>query len=68
MEALLPPNIDRGPRILAAFWAPFPLTVVLLYARLYVQISRKNVGVADWFVLIAWVSLNILLSHSTAID
>lgn len=47
MSGLPPPpdgDQNRGPALLAAFWTPFPITVMLIFTRLYVRISMRNLG------------------------
>ena len=53
------PDVDRASSLLAIFWAPFPLTVVLLGARFFVRLRIKKVGLDDYAMLLAWVSYSV---------
>ena len=53
------PNVDRASSLFAIFWAPFPLTVLFLGARLFVRLRIRNVGLDDCAMLLAWVSDSI---------
>ena len=64
MQALpLPPDGDqnRAPQLLALFWAPFPITAVLVSTRLFVRLRLKNLGWDDYLMFIAWVTQLCLL-------
>ena len=56
----MPPGGDqnRAPALLAVFWTPFPITVVLLCARLFVRLRLKNVGLDDCSMVLAWVEIH----------
>jgi len=48
---------DRAPQLLAAFWVPFPFLVALVAARMAVRYKMRNIGVDDWLMLVALVSI-----------
>ena len=47
---------NRAPALLALFWTPFPLTVALICARIFVRLRFKNLGMDDYAMLFAWVA------------
>ena len=48
-------NQNRASGLLAVFWAPYPITVILLAARLFVRLRLKNLGMDDYSMFLAWV-------------
>ena len=67
MQALpIPSDGDRNraPELLALFWTPFPITLFLVYTRVYVRSRMKTFGWDDGCMIAAWV--NITLNTATA--
>ena len=62
-----PSDVNRAPQLLAALWIPFPVTIALLAARLYVRIVKRKLGCDGWFMVIAWVRTSMMsLRYPTA--
>lgn len=49
-------NRNRAPALLAIFWTPYPFTVALICARLFVRLRIKNLGLDDYAMFLAWVA------------
>lgn len=60
MSGLPPPpggDRNRGSALLAVFWTPVPITIMLIFTRLYVRISMRNLGPDDYLMFVAWVKM-----------
>ncbi|KAL8687846.1 MAG: hypothetical protein Q9218_006091 [Villophora microphyllina] len=61
----LGPDTDRATSLLAILWTPFPLTVALICARLFVRLKSKILGLDDHAMVLAWMLQTVALSLST---
>ena len=48
-------NQNRASTLLAVFWAPYPIVVILLAARFFVRLRIKSLGGDDYSMFLAWV-------------
>ena len=48
---------NRASTILAIFWVPYPILVILIAARISVRIKIQSLGLDDLFMVLAWVSV-----------
>ena len=58
MEAIpRPPDGDqnRDGAMLAVFWAPFPITVLVVSLRLLARTMIKGLGADDFLIVVSWV-------------
>lgn len=53
----LPPDEDRGPRLLGIFWTMVAVSTVMLSLRFYVRFKIHSIGWDDWMMLLTWVCL-----------
>jgi len=61
MELPPPPSdgdVNRGPALLACIWTPIPVAIFVLGLRFYVRIKINGMGIDDYMMLIAAVSLS----------
>ncbi|KAJ5916916.1 hypothetical protein N7504_000931 [Penicillium tannophilum] len=65
MSASLPPDVDRSAALLSSFWIPFPFTFLFICTRLYSRVLRKDLGLDDFLIVVAWVLYLIGLCLST---
>lgn len=61
LDASLPPNENRGPKLLALYWTEVVLAVIIIVLRFYSRIRIKGLGWDDWIMLFTVVSS--LLPH-----
>ena len=47
---------NRASALLALFWTLYPFTVALIFARLFVRLRIKNLGLDDYAMFLAWVA------------
>lgn len=74
MSANTPPSTvaasaNRGPAILAVSWIECVVAILIVGARLYTRSCLiHNVGIDDWMILLALVSLpSISIHHKTPV-
>ena len=60
----LPPDDDRGPGLLGFVYVLFAFTSLVLSARVFVRVRLRNLGLDDYFMVLAWVSLDVSLCES----
>ena len=46
---------NRAPTVLAIFWVPYPILVILIAARMFVRSRTQYLGLDDYFMFLAWV-------------
>ena len=46
---------NRVSTILAIYWTPYPILVILIGARVFVRVKIQYLGLDDYFMLLAWV-------------
>ncbi|KAI1345328.1 integral membrane protein [Xylaria sp. FL0043] len=51
----LPPDVDRGPRLIAMFWSYTAIILVVLSLRFYARYKIRAIGLDDWLMLITVV-------------
>lgn len=51
----IPPNEDRGPRLLAMYWTECIIVVIVVALRFYSRIKIKGLGQDDWIILFTLV-------------
>jgi len=59
-QPAMEPDVDRAPRLLAAFWVPLPFMIGVVGSRMLVRYKMRNAGVDDWLMVVALVRLLIL--------
>ncbi|PWY88383.1 hypothetical protein BO70DRAFT_350749 [Aspergillus heteromorphus CBS 117.55] len=63
--AAIPPNVNRSPGLITSLWVPWPFATLLLIARFWSRIARRDLGLDDWFMLVCWVLYTTAISLST---
>ena len=53
----LPPNDDRGPGLLGFVYVSFALASLVLATRVFVRVRLRSLGLDDYLMVLAWVSL-----------
>ena len=48
---------NRASAILATLWAPYPIVVILIAARIFVRVKIQSLGLDDFLMFLAWVSV-----------
>ena len=48
-------NQNRASIVLAVYWVPYPILVILIAARMFVRVKIRHLGLDDWFMFLAWV-------------
>ena len=67
-------NQNRASTILAVYWVPYPILVILIAARMFVRVKIQHLGLDDWFMFLAWVrvikysSCNVLTTSKIMIS
>lgn len=63
-------SANRGPAILAVSWIEYVVAIVIVGARMYTRSCLiHNVGIDDWMILLALVSLpGISIRHKTPVS
>lgn len=63
MNTVLPPNEDRGPKLVALFWSLIAVAYLFVAARFYARHVIRGIGLDDWMILVSIVgSCHALLS------
>lgn len=52
----LPPDEDRGPQLIGAFWTWSALSIILVMLRFYARYQLRAIGLDDWMMLITVAS------------
>lgn len=50
-------NQNRASSVLAIYWVPYPILVILIAARIFVRVKIQSLGLDDFFMFLAWVSV-----------
>lgn len=50
-SSIYPPDVDRGPRLEAAYWVWSSLAIILVTLRFYARIKIRGLGWDDWMML-----------------
>ena len=53
----LPPNEDRGSRLLALYWTECIIACIVVGSRVFWRLKLKNLGWDDWFMVFTIVYL-----------
>ena len=65
--SMLPPDEDRGPKLMAMFWSYCAISIVLVTLRFYARIQIRAVSWDDWLMLATVVLFVIGTSFITTI-
>ncbi|KAK3390661.1 hypothetical protein B0H63DRAFT_121401 [Podospora didyma] len=63
--SMLPPDDDRGPKLLAMFWSYCAISIVMVALRFYARIQIRAVSWDDWLMLLTVVIFVIGASFIT---
>ena len=59
---------DRSGSLMAMFWTQVPIAIIVVSLRIYARFKIKAIGVDDWFMIIALVSMPPLYSSCPIIN
>lgn len=61
MPQTLPPDQDRGPQLMGAFWTMVVISTIMVGLRFYARFRIKSIGWDDWTMLLAQVGASRLV-------
>ncbi|KAF2678561.1 hypothetical protein K458DRAFT_463462 [Lentithecium fluviatile CBS 122367] len=67
MGESLPPDEDRGPRLVAVVWSLNAVAFFVVAARFYARRLIRGIGLDDWMVLISMIFFTIVSATATKI-